>query len=320
MYHGFTDNKVQEGIENYQGKHLSVEKFRSQIRYLKKHYNVISLDQYVESCIKSERLPKNSVVITIDDGYRSNYTLAFPVLKEFDVTATIFLTTDFIENGDFFLWVDRLEYAINHTASNDLKVEIGDEIFPFALNTYKEKIFCDEFIRLKLKSKPIEIIEKTIQAIEDKLNIKLSEIPNIPKIYQPLEWNEILEMIETSNVDIGSHTHQHLILTRYDDDVIQNELSLSKNIIDRKININTRLFCYPNGGIGDFNNKTKQILKELGYSCGLTTVRGINNQGSDIYELKRFGIDNTDLYSFVLTVSGLRYLLYNFKNLIKATF
>ena len=39
MYHGFTDEENHEGIENYQGKHIDIEIFRSQIKYIKKNYN-----------------------------------------------------------------------------------------------------------------------------------------------------------------------------------------------------------------------------------------------------------------------------------------
>ena len=309
MYHGFTDKKNHEGIENYQGKHINNELFRSQIKYIIKHYHVISLDQYIECCTKGERLPEKSIIITIDDGYKSNYTLAFPIFKEFDIPATIFLTTDFVDNNNF-LWVDRLEYTIDHTESKDLKLRIGDEELTFPLNTRQDKIFCEKCLRLRLKSMEYQLIEKTIKETEDKLNVRISEKTNGPKIYEPLEWNEVLEMAKTSKVNIGSHTHKHLILARYDNEVIQNELTVSKKIIERETGINTRLFCYPNGASGDFNAKTKLIIMESGYSCALTTISGMNNEFSDLFELKRFSIDNTtDLKSFILTTSGIKQFL-----------
>jgi peptidoglycan/xylan/chitin deacetylase (PgdA/CDA1 family) len=308
MYHGFTDKKNQDDIENYQGKHINIELFRSQIRYLIKNYNVIPLIQFIEYCIKGEKLPSKSVIITIDDGYKSNYSLAFPIFKEFDIPATIFLTTDFIGSRNF-LWVDRLEYSINHTESKELKLNIGDEEFFFPLITNKEKILCNEWLRFKFKPMDNGKIEKAVQQTESKLNVKLSETPNVPKIYEPMTWGEISEMINTSKVDIGSHTHKHLILARYGNGVIRNELLQSKKIIERETGINTGLFCYPNGSIADFNNKTKLLLKESGYSCALTTVSGTNNEISDLYELKRFAVGNTDLKSFILTISGVKYFL-----------
>ena len=308
MYHGFTDSINHEGIENYQGKHVNIGLFRSQIIYIKKHYNIISLDDYIEYCKKGGELPEKSIIITIDDGYKSNYTIAFPVFKEFDIPATIFLTTDFITNKNF-LWVDRLEYTINHTQAKDIRLKISDEELSFPLNTKQEKIFCDKSLRGRLKWMAHERIEKTIEEIEDKLNVKIAETKNVPKIYEPLEWKEISEMIKTSKVTIGSHTHKHLILARYENEVIQNELAVSKKIIEEKTGISTRLFCYPNGALGDFNAQTEQIIRASGYSCALTTISGMKNEFSDLFELKRFSVDNSDLKSFIMTVSGLKHFI-----------
>jgi peptidoglycan/xylan/chitin deacetylase (PgdA/CDA1 family) len=308
MYHGFTDRKNRNGIENYQGKHINIELFRSQIRYITKNYNVISLDQYIDCCITGKFLPEKSVIITIDDGYKSNYTIAFPIFKEFDIPATIFLTTDFVDNKNF-LWVDRLEYAINYTEAKDLQIIIGKEELYFPLATKQDKVSCDIGLRGRLKSMRLKIIEQVINETEDKLNARLSETSNIPEIYEPLNWNEVLEMIKTSKVNFGSHTHNHLILARYDQEVIRNELSLSKKIIERETGVNTKLFCYPNGARGDFNAKSKLLIKELGYSCALTTVSGMNNEFSDLYELKRFSVGKLDLESFAMTTSGFNHFI-----------
>jgi len=315
MYHGFTDKEYHEGIENYQGKNINIKIFRSQIEYIVKNYNIISLDEYINYCNKKEKLPQNSIIITIDDGYKSNYTLAYPIFKEFDIPATIFLTTDFIDNKNY-LWVDRLEYAINNTKKKNLKLEIANKKESFDLDTYNGKIVCDKSIRYKLKSMENKIIDEVIQQVEDKLDVRLSGTLNIPTIYEPLEWDKISEMINISKVNIGSHTHKHLLLANYDNEVIKNELSLSKKIIERETGVKTRLFCYPNGAIGDFNEKTQLAIKESGYSCALTTVRGMNNARSDLYELKRFGIDNSNLNSFILTISGIRFFLSEMRNIL----
>ena len=305
MYHGFTDKDHQTGIENYQGKHIDIDLFKTQIAYMKKYYNIISLDDYIEFCTKDKKIPNNSIVITIDDGYRSNYTLAYPIFKEFNVPATIFITTDFVENKKY-LWVDRLEYALNKTHSKALHIKVNEEKQYFPLTTKQEKIVCEERLKYILKSLKNETIEDTIKTIENKLNIALCKSRDIPKIYNPLEWNEILEMVKSSKVKFGSHTHKHLILAIYDNEVIKNDLALAKNIIESKTGVSTKLFCYPNGSRGDFNEMTKHIIKEAEYSCALTTVYGINSKFSDLFELKRIGIGNTNLKSFVINISGIK--------------
>ncbi len=72
---------------------VSQDTFRRQIRFLKKAYEVVSLDEAVSFLRHSRRLKKPAVAITFDDGYQDNYLFAYPVLRELGVPATIFLLT-----------------------------------------------------------------------------------------------------------------------------------------------------------------------------------------------------------------------------------
>jgi peptidoglycan/xylan/chitin deacetylase (PgdA/CDA1 family) len=76
---------------------VSQEMFEQQMRFLKeKGYRVISLDQFFDFLEFKTPLPPKSVVITIDDGWRSMYEIAFPVLKKYGYPATLFICTDMI--------------------------------------------------------------------------------------------------------------------------------------------------------------------------------------------------------------------------------
>ena len=66
--------------------------FRSQMNYLKaKGYTTITMDQFYDSMSKKNVLPVKSVLITFDDGYISNYKLAYPILKANKQKATLFM-------------------------------------------------------------------------------------------------------------------------------------------------------------------------------------------------------------------------------------
>ena len=77
---------------------MPAHRFAKQISWLKKmSYQPISLAQFLE-CQRENRLPPaRSVVITFDDGYADNYTMAFPILRQYGIPATIFLVTDFVD-------------------------------------------------------------------------------------------------------------------------------------------------------------------------------------------------------------------------------
>ena len=76
---------------------------REYFEYLKKNqYNVISLSSYMNALMKHEDTTK-TVVFTVDDGYRNFYLNAFKIFQDFNYPATIFITSDFIDNNLFFL-------------------------------------------------------------------------------------------------------------------------------------------------------------------------------------------------------------------------
>lgn len=71
--------------------------FERQMKYLKENgYRVITPEQLLDFMEFRRRLPKKSVMITIDDGYRSVYNIAYPILKKFGFTATLFVYTDYV--------------------------------------------------------------------------------------------------------------------------------------------------------------------------------------------------------------------------------
>ena len=318
MYHGFTDRKVHEGIENYQGKHLHVERFRSQLEYLKKYHRIVSLDQLVDSYSSSKTAPSYCAVITIDDGYRSNYTLAFPILRQLRVPATIFLTTSFVENKEP-LWMDRIEYAINKANPNRFEFKVYSEgnkasAIPVEFDDRKSRVESERRIRTKLKTTPQEFRSEIIGTLEERLERRIFQDPAFPEIYQPLEWSDIKEMIESGLISAGSHSHTHAVLTRCEPETLRRELGLSREIIEKRTASRCQLFCYPNGNIGDFNEGTKRILKEAGYVCALTTVPGVNDRRSDLFEMKRVGVPyQGDLVEFVMYLYGVAQFFSNIK-------
>lgn len=85
-YHGFTTEKdPQDNLI------INIDKFEEQLKYLKDHnYHTLTLNELYEYKQGKRILPLKSILITIDDGYQSNYDLAFPLLKKYDMNAVVF--------------------------------------------------------------------------------------------------------------------------------------------------------------------------------------------------------------------------------------
>lgn len=291
MYHGFTD-RPSDGVVNYQGNRLRQETFRRQLAFLKENATVVSLRQVAESLSGGKPLPDYAVALTIDDGYESVYTLGFPVLREAKVHSTLFVATQFVDER-VPLWPDRLEYAFAGAP--------GDAAARRA--RLKE-------LQGRAKSLLPAAREALIAPVEAELGRKLTLDASAPENYRPLTWAQCREMSDSGLMDIGSHTHTHTITTLQNDDEGTAELLLSKGLVEKHLAKPCDLFCYPNGDYDDFSAATGARLKKLGFKCGLTTVAGFVKEGSDPYEMLRFGTDDRDSFEkFRMTFSLGRNLL-----------
>lgn len=75
--------------------------FTAQMEYLARNgYHVLTLTQLADFVAGKVPVPKRSVLITIDDGYRATYDIAYPILKKYGFPATVFLYSDFVGAGD----------------------------------------------------------------------------------------------------------------------------------------------------------------------------------------------------------------------------
>ena len=100
MYHSVS-NDVETDIHPYFWINTSPEMFAEQMRFLKENdFRIISLSKAVELLYGYRKKDSNIkyVVITFDDGFRDFYLNAFPILRKYGFTATVFLPTNFIDN------------------------------------------------------------------------------------------------------------------------------------------------------------------------------------------------------------------------------
>jgi len=98
-YHGVTE-RSQRHPSDVHGLHIRADRFEKQLDYLRRHYQVISLAEFVKACQNNVPLPDYSVVLTFDDGYRNFLTCALPRLAARNMHVSIFLITDRIQSDN----------------------------------------------------------------------------------------------------------------------------------------------------------------------------------------------------------------------------
>ncbi|MFH1269456.1 MAG: polysaccharide deacetylase family protein [Candidatus Omnitrophota bacterium] len=84
---------------------VTPETFERQMRFLKENnYNVLPLGSLATLIKEGRRVPHKSVSITFDDGYKDNYTYAFPILRKYNLPATMFIIVNEVGRADRLSW------------------------------------------------------------------------------------------------------------------------------------------------------------------------------------------------------------------------
>lgn len=86
---------------------LTEDVFLKQMRYLKKYYHILSLDECVAILEKKKKIKPYSVVLTFDDGYANHYRYVFPALKKLGLPATFFINSSYINTQRLFWWDEK---------------------------------------------------------------------------------------------------------------------------------------------------------------------------------------------------------------------
>ncbi len=258
---------------------LSPNIFEDHIKYISNNYKVITLNALADLLIENRPLPKKTLVLTFDDGYKDVYKWAYPILKKYDVPATVFLATGHIDSGRLFWW-DKLGYIIFHTQKNSFRFENLGE---FSFRSLEEKLKSKGFIAEKIKRIPGINIDIFLEEMAGELDVN---IPTNIGRELILSWDEIIDMHQ-NGIDFGAHTVTHPILSNIDIDTANREISQSRTDIENKINGNVLSFCYPNGQPKDFNSQVINLLKEKGFKCAVTTIPRSISHEDGLYELGR---------------------------------
>jgi len=277
---------------------------RDYFDYIKKHkYNVISLTDFMKSIINKEDTYK-TIVFTVDDGYRNFYENAFDVFREYGFSATIFLTSDFIE-GKLFFWWDKIEYAVKVSSKKEIDLP-ALELNNISISGEKQKSYAISQIVNKCKLLENSFKLAQIDCLIEKLDVDISDQPKGK--YAPLTWDEILEM-KNNKIEFYPHTKTHPIISKAPLEQKKKELIEPKKLLEGKLNVPMNIFCYPNGRPEDYDEETIEVLKSTEYIAAVTGMAGFVNtkEKTDMYKIPRFDLPSCSRV-FKQYISGLEKL------------
>ncbi|MDQ7051475.1 MAG: polysaccharide deacetylase family protein [candidate division KSB1 bacterium] len=295
-YHGVLKN----GSNAYVNRNcVSAEMFEQQMRWLKQYYTVLPLSEIVDAFRNRKPLPEYTAAVTFDDGFRNNFTVAFPIMVRHNIPATIFLTTDMIGQPGARLWTEHVDTIIFSANVRRLQVQMNGTLTEFDVSNQQAKIEASDRIRVFLKTLNPGERARHILALERQVDRSFNFLDDdeSKERYEFLNWDEVRLMSE-HQVEFGSHTRTHSIIAHLSPAELEKELFESKQKIEQELQRPCRFFSYPNGTARDFSRRDQTMLREAGYEAALSQIYGFNTADTDRYALRRINIVRSPSFSY----------------------
>lgn len=285
MYHRILNNPTLPGI--------TPEIFDRQMAYLKKHFHVMNMSMFYQK-LSTNKIPNNSVVITFDDGHEDFYTTAWPIIKKHELTASLFITTAFVDQKNW-LWPDLLRYILLNTKMSHFEIHNLGVFEVHKNNVLKTwNILGDHCLSLKTEAR-----NQFLVSLIQQLDVNITNTPQMP--FTSVSWQQLKEM-QGQGLDVGSHSVNHPILSSLSAEELEYELAESKLRIEQELEFSPQGICYPNGMAKDVSTQVEAQASKH-YQYGLVAYPAPLAKNKPMC-MGRFGASN-NMTDFKATVSQL---------------
>ena len=317
-----TYHRISDELDIQDPLKVSMENFEKQILFLKENYSIISGEQLADIITNKRLFPPKACLITFDDGWRDNYTHAFPILKRYRVPAIIFISTDYIGTDKMF-WHEKLKKILikmpDSVDRQNLK-KVLDQWPPDVAKSIFDILKSSLSRRYPIINDLIIFLKGFDPQKNDELNFKLETLFHNDDDNSPvmLSWEQVKEMSQ-SNICFGSHTKSHAILTQISKNKLPEELGGSKKGIEDRLGKPVYFLSYPNG---NYNQVIIDAAKDVGYLASFTCLPGVSVSCEERFEMKRkhiredhaLGLNNEFSERFFrIELSGIRGYLKSWK-------
>ena len=285
-------------------KGLEVKDFKRQLDFFEENFNIITMEEVTEAVLKGRKLPEKALLLTFDDGYIDNYTVALPLLAERGLQGSFFVPAKPLDKGGL-LEVNKIHFTL---AKGDEKNIVRD-ILDYSLKI-KEKLreklnIADRDISEELYKRyavsngrdtvDTSFIKKMLQEVlpaENRTEIIDILFDKYVEVSEEVLANELyvnktqLKVMKKLGMFIGLHGYEHNHLALLTEEEQKKDLEKSLSVMREFIDEDAWVMNYP---YGSYNETTLRLIKSRGAVLGLTTKRGIADIKPDsALELARF--------------------------------
>jgi peptidoglycan/xylan/chitin deacetylase (PgdA/CDA1 family) len=254
---------------------MTAARFDMHLKWLTQNFHILTLKDAVTR-LKQDDLPPNAAVITFDDGYENNASVALPLLNKYQVPATFFIASDFLNGGA--MWNDKVIETVRHYPESKLILP-WEPAQVYDLSTADARMLAGKAVLLKFKYMPLK---ERSDAVEEFAKI-------LPGQLKLMMTDAQVKELHAAGMEIGGHTCGHPILATMDDDEAFKQISDNKIYLENILGEKITSFAYPNGKPDqDYTAGSIEQVIKAGYQCAVSTSYGVSSKNTNVFQLPRF--------------------------------
>lgn len=270
--------------------------FRTQVEWLQNRMRILTLPELDARIRAGGSWNEPVALVTFDDGYRDNFEVAVPILKELNIPATFFIPTEFLESPKLPWW-DHIAYIVKKTHRRRLELKRGPSGSQPSLVIELDGVSRDDAAMPIIRAVLDESI-KDLPWFLERLTVEAEVNVEAEKLGGALfmTWEQVQDLADgDGRLTIGSHGHRHHSFAKLDTESQQHELVVSKGILEKRLGREILAIAYPFGWVGTYSQATKMLVQEAGYRLAFASRAGVNLAGRlDPFEINRFGVGSGD--------------------------
>jgi len=272
------------------------DSFRAQVNWLYNHVRLLTMDELVSQVDSALTWREPTMLLTFDDGYRDNFDVAVPILREHNVPATFFIPTAFFESPSLPWW-DHVAYVIKQTQVQQLVLDRNaNSELPLLQIDLQSVSRTDAIMTIIRAFLDQNIADQRwfLSQLEERAKVAVDSESLARELF--MSWDQVRHLDELEvGFAIGSHAHSHRRLADLDADTQRHELSDSKQILEAHLGHKIKGIAYPYGWPGTYTALTKTLAAQAGFRLAFASREGVNRFAKfDPYEISRLGVGSAD--------------------------
>ena len=291
-YHGVLPAGYESGDAFLDNTLVTEKSFRAQLRLLKKHYKVVSPDEFLLWLGQKKELPEKAILLTCDDGLLNHLNVMVPILREEELKCLFFVTGAPLDNTQSLLWYVELYLLLMQARESAESIRLHGILVPEISSDPRKRRSVWLTLMRSLSRVDSATRRSFLEDAAERFGLQPSwkarylDDPLLRSRFQLLRLPELKQLAD-AGMTIGAHTLSHPVLAEQSVELARSEIGDCRETLEHSLGRPVWAIAYPFGDPGSVGTREFKLAEEAGYECAFVTVAGVPDRVSARFAFPR---------------------------------